>query len=54
MVNVMTFNACRMILDLLDDTNILGGLGNLVVNHNNPFMAYNIFSNVPKEILDGT
>jgi hypothetical protein len=50
----MTFNARRMILDLLDDTNIFGGLGNLVINHDNPFLPYKNISGVSEEILDGT
>jgi hypothetical protein len=54
MVNVITFNARRMILDLLDDTNIFGPLGNLVVNHDNPFLPYKNIWGVSEEILDRT
>jgi hypothetical protein len=54
MVNVITFNARRMILHLLDDTNIFGGLGYLVINHDNPFLPYKNISGVSEEILDGT
>jgi hypothetical protein len=54
MMNVIAFNARRMILDLLNNTNIFGSLGSLVVKHDNPFLPYKNILGVSKEILDRT
>ena len=54
MVNVISFNARKMLMDLLEDTTIFGDVGNLVVNYDNPFLPYRNISGISEEILDGT
>lgn len=53
-VDVISFNARKMILDLLSDTSIFGNLNNLVVNRDNPFLPYRNTSGYADEILDGS
>jgi Plavaka transposase len=54
MVNFISFNARRMIIDLLGNTAIFGNPKNLVVNKSNPFLPYKNTSRVADELLDGS
>ena len=54
MVDVVSFNAERMILDLLDDRSIFGDTNNLVVNKSNPFLPYQNEHEFADEIMDGS
>lgn len=53
-VEVISFSARNMILDLLSDTNVFGDLDNLVVNRTNPFLPYENPTGISDEMLDGS
>jgi hypothetical protein len=54
LVDIVSYNAKNMIIDLLQDTTIFGDMANLVVNKENPFLPYKNTDGICDEILDGS